>query len=484
MNRAQPRGLRPTAWSRITDRDAVPGGCGLHQRHRPGNSRPNRRIRRHGRVHRRAPSATAQPQSLGTADIGRPLTAGTYQVGDPFGIPTTITIPEGWKLDDVDQGRVYFSSADPWIVIDILENVFADPCQSAGGPIQPPVAPTVDAIVASLTGMTGFTAGPVSDLDLGEHAGKAFDLQNAINTGSARCYQIDLLPMWTSRGGNEEWTIGGFKEHMWVVDVDGTPVVMDRGGAGVDEVAESIRFGSPVAWTAPPPTPTPTGSRLSYVALGDSLLFAAEEDCDGCTSAAVLYGQGMETDLGIPVDVHNLTMHNGLTSPMLLDYFERGVKLGRDPEDLFTAVAAADIISLTIGFNDASTPDPNSIPGLRTRYEADLDGILSRIAELRGGKPTAIRVTNIYNNGGAAWTEVVQAMNDVACEVAVRHNADCVDIYGPFMGPDGLGPIDAGYLGPDTTHPSQRGMEVIADALFEAGYAPLDEVLAGMGATP
>ena len=33
------------------------------------------------------------------------------------------------------------------------------------------------------------------------------------------------------------------------------------------------------------------------------------------------------------------------------------------------------------------------------------------------------------------------------------------------------------------THPSQRGMEVIADALFEAGYAPLGEVLAGMGAT-
>ena len=33
------------------------------------------------------------------------------------------------------------------------------------------------------------------------------------------------------------------------------------------------------------------------------------------------------------------------------------------------------------------------------------------------------------------------------------------------------------------THPSQRAMEVIADALFEAGYAPLGEVLAGMGTT-
>ncbi len=427
-------------------------------------------------------SAMSQPMSLNVGDIGRPLSAGTYRVGDPFGVPATITVPEGWKLDNVNQGNVSFSGGNAWIVFDILENVFADPCQSAGGPIQPPVPPTVDAIVAALAGMTGFTSGSVSDLALGEHAGKAFDLQNVISTVSAKCYQVDLLPMWTYRGGTEQWTIGGSREQMWVVDVGGTPVVVDRGGSGVDEVAGSIRFGTPVAWTAPTPTPAPTGPRLSYVALGDSLLFAAAEDCDGCTSSAVLYGQRMATDLGIPVDVHNLTMHNGLTSPMLRGYFERGVKLGRDPEDLFTAVTNADIISVTIGFNDASMPDPDTIPALRTSYEANLDRILSRIVELRGGKPTAIRVTNLYNNSGPAWNAVVEAMNDVACDVAGRYDATCVDIYGPFKGPDDLGTVESSYLGQDQTHPSQRGMEVIADALFEAGYAPLGEVLAAMRA--
>jgi lysophospholipase L1-like esterase len=166
-------------------------------------------------------------------------------------------------------------------------------------------------------------------------------------------------------------------------------------------------------------------------------------------------------------------MHNSLTSPILLEYVERGVKLGRDPEDLFTAVAGADVISVTIGFNDAGSPDPNTIPALRTAYEANLDGILSRIVELRGGKPTAIRVTNIYNNGGSAWTAVVEATNEVACAVAKRHDAICVDIYTPFMGPDDLGPVENGYLGADMTHPSQRGMEVIADSLGDVGYAPL-----------
>ena len=474
MNRVQPKDLRLTLWSGCLVATLLVLTAGCAGGDFPSTALPTGGPGSTGGIPSAAPpSATSAPQSLGTDDIGRLLAAGTYQVGGPFGVPTTITVPAGWELHNVDEGDVYFSGGGSWIVIDLLENVFADPCQSAGGPSQPPVAPTVDAIGAALAGMTGFTAGPMSDLALGNHTGKAFDLQNAIRTERANCYQIDRLPMWTNRAGTEQWTIGGSREQMWVVDVEGTPIVVDRGGSGVDEVAESIRFGSPVAWVAPTPTPTPTGPRLSYVALGDSLLFAAEEDCNGCTSAAVLYGQRVETDLGIPVDVHNLTMHNGLSSPMLLGYFERGVKLGRDPEDLFAAVANADIISLTIGFNDASTPDPNTIPALRRTYEANLDGILSRMVELRGGKPTAIRVTNLYNNGGSSWTAVVQAMNDVACDVARQHDAICVDIYGPFMGPNDLGPIESGYLGADQTHPSQLGMEVIADALAAPGYAPL-----------
>jgi lysophospholipase L1-like esterase len=50
----------------------------------------------------------------------------------------------------------------------------------------------------------------------------------------------------------------------------------------------------------------------------------------------------------------------------------------------------------------------------------------------------------------------------------------CVDIYRPFNGADGTSDPDAsGYLGSDRTHPSQRGMEIIADAMAAGGYAPL-----------
>jgi lysophospholipase L1-like esterase len=237
------------------------------------------------------------------------------------------------------------------------------------------------------------------------------------------------------------------------------------------------------------PSPTVAGPHLTYVALGDSLLYALEGDCDSCTSAAVIYGKQIETDLGIPVEVHNLTMHNGLKSMGLLGYLENGAQIGRDPEDVLKAVAAADIVSVSIGFNDSTLSDKDNLPAFLKTYEGNLDGILSRIEALRGGKPTMVRVIQIYNNGIAekpeldpdgpgsgveGWKPIVDAQNKVTCAVAAKHKAGCVDIYHPFNGKDGMSsPGAKGYLGADGTHPSQLGMDIIATALAATGYAPL-----------
>ena len=243
------------------------------------------------------------------------------------------------------------------------------------------------------------------------------------------------------------------------------------------------------AATSAGPSPTVAGPHLTYVALGDSLLYALEDDCNSCTSAAVTYAEQIETDLGIPVELHNLTMHNGLNSAGLLGYLKNGAEIGRLPEDVLKAVAAADIVSVTIGFNDSTLADADSLPAFLKAYTANLDAILGRIDALRAGKPTMVRVTQIYNNGIAAkpeldpdgpgtgvksWKPLVEAQNKVICDVAAKHKAVCVDIYHPFNGKDGLAsPSAEGYLGPDGVHPSQAGMDVIAKALAATGYAPL-----------
>ncbi|HEX6868522.1 MAG TPA: SGNH/GDSL hydrolase family protein, partial [Candidatus Limnocylindrales bacterium] len=199
---------------------------------------------------------------------------------------------------------------------------------------------------------------------------------------------------------------------------------------------------------------------------GDSLLFAAEEDCDGCTSAAVIFGEQVEEVRGLPVEVHNLTMHNSLDSAGLRMYLEKGAKIGRVAEDVFRAVASADIVSVTVGFNDFGSPASASAV---TPFATNLDAILGRVRALREGRATTVLVTQIYNNGGAAWTPIVEAANEVICDLAAKHDAICVDIYHPFNGPDGSGsPMALGYLGADQTHPSQRGMEVIAEAMAAA----------------
>ncbi|MEO8273210.1 MAG: GDSL-type esterase/lipase family protein [Chloroflexota bacterium] len=408
--------------------------------------------------------------------MGRPLSEGAYRVGAPFEVPFTISLPADSQLVTLGRGSAAAGTGSGWIQVDLVENVFADPCNSMSGPMDPPVANTVDAVASALMTMDSFKPGPVTDIVVGGVTGTAFNLVNTISTDRTVCYGVQMLPMWTSRGGGNAATNGGAQERIWVLDVSGTVVVVDRGGSGIDAVAESLRFEEPVTPQPVVATPAPTSGepRLHYVALGDSILFAAEEDCNGCESAAVIYGARAAADLGLPVDVFNLTMHNSLTTPRLLQYLERGARTGRPEVDLFEALAGADIVSVTIGFNDLAGRVLNNQP-LMDAYDAELEAILDRIEKLRDGKPTLLLLTQIYNNAGPAWTTTVEAQNEVICRVAKRHHALCADVYGAFNGADGTAsPAALGYLAADDTHPSQLGQEVIAAALSAAGYGPLE----------
>lgn len=185
------------------------------------------------------PSATSIV--LGSADIGRQLSAGAYQVGDPFAAPFTITLPDGMELGSLVEGDVSFKHESDWVIVEVFENLFADPCH-ADGPVDPPIRPTVDAIVTGLSQMVGFKVGKVSDVVLGRHSGKSFELTNTVDTSTAGCSRGLMLPLWTYRGGIEASTNGGLREQLWVIDVDGIAVIVARGGPGIDPVAASIEF--------------------------------------------------------------------------------------------------------------------------------------------------------------------------------------------------------------------------------------------------
>ena len=200
------------------------------------------------------PEPTLSPLLLLPADQGRQLNARTYRVAGTFAVPFTITLPREWSLSTLTEGDVQFRAGyglkfrDAYLVVDLIENVFDFPCQSDGRPMNPPVPLTVDGFVEALTHIVNFTAGPVSDIRLGGHDGKAFELTSAINTSCT-----GNLNLWTIRGGElgGYFSGGGATMQIWVIDVGGTIVVIDGESfptttdavqGELQGIIESIRF--------------------------------------------------------------------------------------------------------------------------------------------------------------------------------------------------------------------------------------------------
>ena len=75
--------------------------------------------------------------------------------------------------------------------------------------------------------------------------------------------------------------------------------------------------------TMPDSPPTiavdPAEGPLRLVAIGDSIPYNSSVDCPGCTGFVDRYAEALGAATGRRVEVANLSMHNGLTLPMLTD---------------------------------------------------------------------------------------------------------------------------------------------------------------------
>jgi hypothetical protein len=115
--------------------------------------------------------------------------------------------------------------------------------------------PSVDELAQALTQQPGVRAGPVTDITLGEHSGKTFELANSID--ATRCTADPWLPQWIyrSEGLDSDATansegLPNTHQRIAVLDIDGIPVLIELWelGANRQEVLEanalfeSIRF--------------------------------------------------------------------------------------------------------------------------------------------------------------------------------------------------------------------------------------------------
>jgi lysophospholipase L1-like esterase len=254
--------------------------------------------------------------------------------------------------------------------------------------------------------------------------------------------------------------------------------------AGVTACGSAASATPATTSAGPPPA-------LRMVVIGDSIPYNSPEDCPGCTSFADRYGKAVQAATGRPIQVTNLSQHNGLTLPGLLD------ELGQFRDRL----TAADVVLVGIAHNSnelnadepCGKPVVNDLPDWPVMthpcaeksaktYRPLSDRLYAQIADWRAGKPTLLRTIDRYNDfiGSVDLTPAqdritaffVRSWNTMLCDRAKAHGFGCADISKAFNGPDGLRP-SGDLLGRDGTHPSDKGNEVIAHVLTGLGFAPL-----------
>jgi DNA-binding beta-propeller fold protein YncE/lysophospholipase L1-like esterase len=256
------------------------------------------------------------------------------------------------------------------------------------------------------------------------------------------------------------------------------------------------------ATTAPTTAPA-AAAPWSLVVVGDSIPYNSPQDCPGCTGFVDRYAAAIFQATGHPVQVQNLSQHNGLGTDGLLKELQSDA--GRR-----AALAAADVIVVSIGGNDIAwninddpcdgpttdNPDwskfsPACAAAAAEVFRPKLESVYSQIVALRAGKPTIFRTINRYNDW-IGWPghevppeavrvthDLVEAWNVMVCKAAPAQGFTCADIYRAFNGADGITPA-GDLLAADYTHPSDKGNEVIGNVLTALGYAPL----ATTGLTP
>jgi lysophospholipase L1-like esterase len=272
-------------------------------------------------------------------------------------------------------------------------------------------------------------------------------------------------------------------------------LIVACGGSGDDTASTD---------TTAPPT-TSTSLRLAVV--GDSIPFNAPDDCENCVGFVNQFQEAAAESTGRTVTVDNFSRHDGAGIDDLASQLETH-------QQLTTALEGADIVIVSIGFNDMppwpadgpcggrgpdvpidqaaadiATYTPDCIAATMAGQQEGLASIYETIAGLRGDLPTAFIALNVYSNIpgnpdlailGAperqrvedVGVQVHDAWNEATCATADDAGFECIDLYHAFNGADGRSPL-GDLVGPDYTHPSQEGNDAIAALLADVDLSAL-----------
>lgn len=108
----------------------------------------------------------------------------------------------------------------------IVGNVYGEACHwSSTLPVEP-VASTVDGLVAALASQKGRHVSTPIDVEVDGFTGKYVEMTTPLRINVAKC-DDGQFRAWSDTGDGARWTEPGQRDLLWIVDVDGTPLVID-----------------------------------------------------------------------------------------------------------------------------------------------------------------------------------------------------------------------------------------------------------------
>jgi hypothetical protein len=195
-------------------------------------------------------SPTPAPSPSSTATVAPSPVAVTHHLWTQNGISLSVTLPDATWTGETGQGilakndHIYPPDGAGLIVFVERANlyVYGDPCHwSTTRPASP--AATVDELISALTAQSSRDASAPIDVTVGGHAGKSITLHVPTDADFSAC---DPIPRTSGPSGGTHyfasWAVGptdqtpgryhqgpGQIDKLWILDVNGTLVVIDTG---------------------------------------------------------------------------------------------------------------------------------------------------------------------------------------------------------------------------------------------------------------
>ncbi|HEX7171446.1 MAG TPA: hypothetical protein VF365_02440 [Candidatus Limnocylindria bacterium] len=190
--------------------------------------------------------STPSPAGLLNEQEG-PLEPGSaYLIDGVPGMRIIVTAPEGWVKNFISD-TIWTSGSVAHVGFGTVDNLQANPCVAAEGEMDPPVGPSVSDFVAGLGRLPGLDA-TSSEVTVSGFPGTHVEL--TVTDPIDGCYRDADGGIWELPNGEFAPPPGPFaRHHFWVVDVQGTRLVISaeirsagtlQDQADVDSIIESL----------------------------------------------------------------------------------------------------------------------------------------------------------------------------------------------------------------------------------------------------